>query len=170
MTISELLLPEFDQEMSVTRTVLERVPEDKFEFKPHPKSGTMIWLATHVANLPLWATTTLTGDSLDVAPEGAPPMTLPKANSRQELLDLFDRHAAAARQAIAATSDAEFQKPWSLRMTGKTLFTLPRVAVVRRLVLNHLIHHRAQLIVYLRLNNIPVPAIYGPSADENKMF
>lgn len=170
MTIREALLPEFDHEMANTRITLERVPEDKFDFKPHPKSATMLWLATHIANLPLWAYSTLSQPSLDVAPEGGAPMKLPTAGTRQELLDLFDRHVAAAREQIAAADDAHFMQPWSLLMTGKPIFTMPCAAVVRTWVMNHIIHHRAQLTVYLRLNDVPVPALYGPSADEGKMF
>jgi uncharacterized damage-inducible protein DinB len=162
MGLSQALLPEFDQEMANTRKTLERVPEDKLGWKPHEKSGTMGWLADHVATLPRLAVFALEQDSVDVA-------TVPRpspANSRLELLGTFDKHVAAARAAIAGASDEQLLKPWSLLHSGRTIFTLPRSAVLRSFFMNHCIHHRAQLGVYLRLNNVPVPAIYGPSADE----
>ncbi len=169
MTLSELLLPEFDEETAHTRRTLERVPEDKLAWKPHEKSMAMGRLAIHLATLPSWANATIDQDSLDIAPPGAPPYQPPTANSRQEILALFDQSVAAARAAIARTSDAHFAKPWTLLNGGQKIFTLPRRAVLRNAVLNHTVHHRAQLGVYLRLNNIPVPSIYGPSADEGNM-
>ena len=169
MAISEALLPEFDQEMANTRKVLERVPGNKFEWRPHQKSGTMGWLAGHLANLPSWVPTTINCDELDLAPGGKTPEPPPLPNSATEILAAFDKNAAEARTAIAGASDSEFMKPWSLLKGGSTLLTLPKAAVLRSFVMNHLIHHRAQLGVYLRLNDIPVPLIYGPSADENPM-
>ncbi len=166
MPINQGLLGEFDHEMTNTRRTLERVPEDKFAWKPHAKSGTMIWLAGHVAQIPGWAKETVERDSLDIAPPGQPPPQPQIPGSRKELLELFDRSAAAGRAALAKASDEHLMKPWSLLSGGQTLFTMPRVAVFRSFVMNHLIHHRAQLGVYLRLNDVPVPAIYGPSADE----
>ena len=165
MKLSELILPEFDQEMAGTRKTLERVPEDKLAWKPHAKSFSMGALATHVALIPGWGLVTLQEDFFDVGAPGAttPP---PPAGSRRELLELFDRGVESLRAAIAAAEDAHFMTPWSLRNGEKTMFTAPRVAVLRRMILNHSIHHRAQLGVYLRLNDVPVPAIYGPSADE----
>jgi uncharacterized damage-inducible protein DinB len=169
MALKDALLPEFDHEMANTRKTLERVPEDKLGWKPHPKSGTMGWLATHVANLPSWATETLGKDTLDLAPNGVPQAPMAPAKSRQELLALFDKNVAAGRAAIAGASDEHFAKPWSLLSNGKTLMTMPRIAVLRGFVMNHVIHHRAQLGVYLRLNDVAVPALYGPSADEQGM-
>ena len=167
MALSEALLPEFDQEMANTRQTLERVPEDKLGWKPHQKSGTMGWLATHLANIPGWVTFTLDNDSLDLAPPGGASVDpLPPANSRNELLEMFDKNVAAARAALAGAGDAQLAKPWSLLKGGKTVLSMPRITVLRSFVMNHTIHHRAQLGVYLRLNNVPVPAIYGPSADE----
>lgn len=166
MQIKDALLPEFDQEMANTRKTLERVPENKFSWKPHPKSFSMIALSTHIANMVGWTTDTLTKDSFDVSPPGAPPYKEEPAQSQKELLEKFDKGVAGARAAIAASSDEAFLKPWSLLAGGKTLFTMPRIACVRSFVMNHVIHHRAQLGVYLRLNDIPVPSIYGPSADE----
>jgi|SRR5579871_388274 len=169
MKISELLLPEFDQEMATTRTTLERIPDDKFTWKPHAKSMTMISLGTHIANMTNWTVDTMTKDSFDFAPPGAPPYKEESAKSKKELLEKFDQGVAAARTAIAAGSDEAFQKPWSLLAGGNVLFTMPRYSCIRSFVLNHIIHHRAQLGVYLRLNDIPVPATYGPSADEGNM-
>jgi uncharacterized damage-inducible protein DinB len=169
MPISQMLLPEFDKEMTTTRMTLERVPEDKFGWKPHEKSMTMLRLAGHIADMPSWASFTINQDSLDVAPVGAPPYEAPKLQSRKDILDLFDKNVASARAAIEKASDENLGKPWSLLMGGKNIFTMPRAAVLRSMVMNHIIHHRAQLGVYLRLNDIPVPASYGPSADEGTM-
>jgi len=169
MKIADALLPEFDQEMAKTRTVLERCPEEKFGWKPHVKSFSMGGLATHITNMCGWAVDTIAKDSFDVAPPGAPPYKENPATSSKELLERFDKNVAAARAAIAGATDDHYMKPWSLLAGGQALFTLPRIAVVRSMILNHCIHHRAQLTVYLRLNDIPVPAIYGPSADEPGM-
>ena len=170
MTLSERLLPEFDAEMKNTRRTLERVPEDKFDFKPHPKSGSMIWLAGHLANLPEWATMTITTDTLDFNPPGGTPYTPPPApKSVAELLAAFDRNVAGARAAIAGASDEHLAKSWSALNAGQTVICMPRIDCLRSWVMNHNIHHRAQLGVYLRLNDVPVPAIYGDSADE-KVF
>lgn len=166
MAIAEALLPEFDQEAAGVRRTLERVPADKFEWRPHEKSGTMIWLAGHLANLPQWATLTMGSDDLDLAPGGEPMPLPPTPASVDELVATFDRHAAAARAALAAASDADFMRQWRLLNNGTVLMTLPKAAVIRSFVMNHLIHHRAQLGVYLRMNDVPVPSIYGPSADE----
>jgi uncharacterized damage-inducible protein DinB len=166
MGLSDALLPEFDQEMKNTRRTLERVPEDKFGWKPHEKSWPMGGLATHIANLPSWTNWTIGKDSLDLAPQGVPIPQTQAVKSRQELLAMFDKNVTGARAAIAGASDAQFSKTWTLLHNGKTLLTLPKIAVVRSFMMNHIIHHRAQLGVYLRLNDVAVPAIYGPSADE----
>ncbi len=163
--IATSLLPEFDLEMANTRKVLERVPESAFAWKPHAKSFSMGELAGHVATIPGWMTSTLVDESFDVSPGGVP-ATFPTPASVKEAVSMFDEALAPARAALEATGDAAFLKSWSLLANGETLFAMPRVAVVRSFVLNHLIHHRAQLCVYLRLNDIPVPALYGPSADE----
>ncbi len=165
MSISDSLLPEFDHEMANTRKVLERLPEDKFGWRPHQKSFTMGALATHVATLPFWATMTIERDSIDLSA----PMENTEARTRAELLERFDRNTASARGAIAGAGNERMLAPWSLVSGGTTLFTMPRVAVLRSFVMNHMIHHRAQLGVYLRLNDIAVPALYGPSADEQGM-
>lgn len=163
--IATFLLPEFDLEMANTRKVLERVPETAFSWKPHEKSFSMGELAGHVATIPGWMTSTLVDDSFDVSPGGVP-ASFPKPASVKEAVSLFDEALAPARAALEATSDAAFAKSWALLANGESLFTMPRVAVVRSFVMNHLVHHRAQLCVYLRLNDLPVPALYGPSADE----
>jgi uncharacterized damage-inducible protein DinB len=169
MSISASLLPEFDQEMANTRKALERIPDDKFDWKPHEKSGTMGWLANHLANLPSWTVYTINQDSLDLAPADGESFKWEGKGSRQELLEVFDQNVAAARDAIAGASDEELFKPWSLLKGGVTLMTLPKIAVLRGFMMNHIIHHRGQFTVYLRLNDIPVPSIYGPSADEGAM-
>jgi uncharacterized damage-inducible protein DinB len=165
MKISDALLPEFDHEMANTRKTLERVPEEKFGWKPHPKSWEMVKLATHLATIVSWTVETMTKEALDIG--GASP-NQPVA-SKKELLDTFDKHVPSARTLLAGASDEDFLKPWSLLMSGKMILTLPRVAVYRQFVMSHTIHHRAQLGVYLRLNDVPVPAIYGPSADGGTM-
>jgi uncharacterized damage-inducible protein DinB len=167
MGISESMLPEFDNEMANTRKTLERVPLEKSDWKPHEKSMAMGGLATHLSNIPTWVGYTIDQDSLDLAPEGKPMPPMEIIKSQEELVATFDANVAKARAAIAGASDADLFKPWSLMMNGNTLMTLPKVAVLRSFVMNHLIHHRAQLGVYLRLNDIPVPSIYGPSADES---
>lgn len=166
MPIAASLLPEFDNEMANTRKTLERVPLDKSEWRPHPKSPTLGWLAWHVANIPSWTNIALGQDSLDVNPPGQQRPTPNTPKSREELLQTFEKNRTAAREVLEKATDSEFMKPWSLLNGGKTVMTLPKVAVLRGFVMNHMIHHRAQLGVYLRMNDVPVPALYGPSADE----
>jgi uncharacterized damage-inducible protein DinB len=166
MPINQMILPEFDHEMANTRKTLERVPDDKFNWKPHEKSMTLGGLATHLSNIPSWTKNTFEANELDLAPEGQPAPRLEQANSTAELLETFDQHVAAARAALESAADESWHGKWSLRMGDKTIFTLPRTAVMRGFVMNHMIHHRAQLGVYLRLLDVPVPSIYGPSADE----
>jgi uncharacterized damage-inducible protein DinB len=165
MPLNQALLPEFDHEMSNTRKSLERVPDDKLGWKPHNKSMTMGGLASHLATITHWADAIIGQDSFDVS--NAPPQ--PELKSRKEMLDTFDQNTASARKAIAGASDETLMKPWSLLSKGSAIFTLPRIGVLRSFIMNHTIHHRAQLGVYLRLNDIPVPSIYGPSADEGNM-
>lgn len=161
------MLPEFDHEMANTRKTLERVPEEKFAWKPHEKSMAMGRLASHIAEIPGWVGFTLESDSFDTNPPDGQTTYQPMlATSRTELLEAFDRNIAAARAALAAVEDQKIMESWSLLSGGKVVFTMPKIAVQRSFVMNHLIHHRAQLGVYLRLNDVPVPALYGPSADE----
>ena len=166
MSIAQTLLPEFDQEMANTRKVLERVPDDKWGWKPHEKSGTVGWLAAHVGTVPEWLTMTLNSENLDYAPVDGPTYTPPKIDNSKQLLGAFDKAATEARTALVAASDQDFMKNWTLLAGGQEIFTMPRIACVRGMILNHLIHHRGQLTVYLRLVNVPVPGLYGPSADE----
>lgn len=163
--ISQALLPEFDHEMANTRKSLERVPDDRLGFKPHPKSMSLGGLATHLSTINHWAEAVLGLDGFDIAT--APPNA--EFKSSAEALAAFDQHAAVARKLIAEATDAELLKPWTLSAGPNKIFTLPRAAVLRSFIMNHTIHHRAQLGVYLRLNDISVPSIYGPSADEGVM-
>ena len=169
MPIIDLLLPEFDQEMATTRKFLERVPEGRLGWKPHPKSWTTAALATHVANIPSWIAETMGKDELDYAPEGEAAYHVAEAKSPGELLERFDQNVAAGRAALAGAGDETLLRPWTLLATGKVLFTMPKVACLRSFVMNHIIHHRAQLGVYLRLVDVAVPGAYGPSADEGQM-
>lgn len=161
MTISEILLPEFDQEMTNTRAILECVPEDKFAWKPHEKSMTMGRLASHVAEMPQWAVFTINQDTLELTPDTKPF----SAATKHELMDAFSDNISAARAAIAGATDEKLAKAWTLIYGGKTVLSMPRAAILRTMVMSHIIHHRAQLGVYLRLNDIPIPGMYGPSAD-----
>jgi uncharacterized damage-inducible protein DinB len=163
MPLNQALLPEFDHEIATTRKLLERIPEDKLGWKPHEKSMSLGKLATHLATIGGFADAIVGVDSFDVA--NSPPS--PELKSRTEILGSFDKTSASARKAIAGASDEQLMKPWTLLASGKTLLTLPRIGVLRSFFMNHSIHHRGQLSVYLRLNNVPVPSIYGPSADEN---
>ena len=169
MSIAQSLIPELDAEMAGTRKTLERIPEDKFEWRPHPKSFAMINLATHIANMLGWGTITIKQDSFDYAPPGEEPYQEVPAKSVAELLEKFDKGLAEFREALAGASDEELMKNWSLLGGGKVVFTMPRIACLRGMIFNHLVHHRAQLTVYLRMNDVPVPALYGPSADEGGM-
>jgi uncharacterized damage-inducible protein DinB len=162
MPIKDGLLADFDHEMGTTRKLLERLPEDKLAWKPHAKSMTLGGLATHLGNIPQWAGTILNEASYDLAT--APP-NLPERTSRGEILAAFDQARARTRGWMDKT-DAEYVSPWTLTRGGQEVFTVPRVAAFRSFVLHHIIHHRGQLSVYLRLNDVAVPAIYGPSADE----
>jgi len=166
MGMSDMIIGEFDHEMGNTRKTLERVPEDKFDWKPHEKSTSLGGLATHLANIPSWTVNTFTQDELDLAPPGAPPFRLDEAKSRAALLEAFDKNVADGRAALLKASDESWGQSWSLLSGGKKIFAMPRAAVMRSFVMSHMIHHRAQLGVYLRLLDVPVPSIYGPSADE----
>ena len=168
MPFKDTILSEFDMEMDNTRRTLERVPDDKFSWQPHKKSGTLGWMAGHIANLPFWAVMTMKQDSLNLAPASGPAPAMAKPANRKEVLELFDKNRAEARAALAGGSDAAYAKPWALLMGEKELFREPRASVLRRMVLNHMIHHRGQLTMYLRLLDVPVPGLYGPSADEQK--
>ena len=165
MPINQAFLGEFDMEMANTRKTLERIPEDKFDWAPHPKSMKLGALAQHLCEMTGWTKDTIEKDEVDVAGY-QPPAPL---KTRKEVLALFDKNVVSARAALAAANDdATWMKPWTLSQGGKPLISMPKVAVMRGFVFNHIVHHRAQLGVYLRLNDVPVPSIYGPSADEGK--
>ena len=166
MSIAASLIPEFDLEMANLRRALERVPEASFAWRPHEKSMTLGRLATHLSELPFWAVHACTLSELDFMPPGAPPAERQTLATVGAILAQLDQNVAKARAAITATSDADFMQPWTLKAGGKVIFTLPRIAVYRSLVMNHMIHHRGQLSVFLRLVGAKVPAMYGPSADE----
>jgi len=163
MTISDTLLPEFDQEMASTRRLLERVPTEKGEWKPHPKSFSLGHLTQLVCWMPGWITNTVTETELNLS--GASPYSYEKT---EDLLALFDKNVREARAAIAASKDEDYNVEWSLKFGDRVVWAQPRRDVVRNHI-NHLVHHRGQLTVYLRLIDVPLPAIYGPSADENPM-
>jgi uncharacterized damage-inducible protein DinB len=165
MRIAELLLQDFDAEMANARKTLERIPEEKPDYKPHEKSMAMGRLAMHVATLPRFGTTILTEPGMDMGkPTHAwPDMTF---KSRADLLATFDENAAKARATLAKATDEEMSAPWEFRFGDHIISNKPRSATYRLMFFNHLIHHRAQLGVYLRLNEEKVPGIYGPSADE----
>ena len=165
MGLAQSMLPEFDAEMASTRRLIEACPEARANWKPHAKSSSLGDLALHLASLIDWTNATLASTELDLAPPGGPAWTPPKFVSMQATLAMFDVKVAAARKALAAASDAELGVLWSLKVGGNTLFTMPRSACLRSFVMNHLIHHRGQLSVYLRLIDVPVPQVYGPTAD-----
>lgn len=169
MSMNESLLPEFNQEMSITRRALERVPMEKTAWRPHEKSMPLGALASHVANIPAWMAPTILQDSLDLAPPGGEPYKTPQAATREELVGFFDRNVEEARSALAGVTDERLLQTWTLLMGGKEAFSAPRIGVLRGMILNHNIHHRAQLGIYLRLNGVAVPSTYGPSADEGGM-
>ena len=167
MPLSETLLPEFDAEMATTRRTLERIPEDKLTWKPHEKSMLLGRLAGHLAELPGFASAMKT-DTFDLAASRGPDFKPLVAQSQKHVLEIFDKKVAEARTQIAATSDEEWGKNWTLVLGERKIFHGTRFAAMRRMMMNHIIHHRAQLGVYLRLTGVPVPSVYGPSADEAK--
>ena len=165
MSIAESILPEFDHETATTRALLERVPEDKADWKPHERSMSLGQLAMHIANLPRWSSHALERTEFDANPPDGVREAGPSYRSAPELLEAYDANVAAARALLARTTDGEFMVPWTLKSGGKSLFSMPRVAVFRSFILNHAVHHRGQLSVYLRLLDVPIPNIYGPTAD-----
>lgn len=163
ISLKEIAFGDLERELGVTRRVLEALPEGKFEWTPHEKSMTVARLASHVADLPDWIRLALAQDELDMAAMPPPP---PPSPNRQELLERFDRHVAALREAVARFDMANFNKPWSMRQGQEIVVTRPRATVYRVWCLNHMIHHRAQLCLYLRLLNVPVPTVYFNTADD----
>jgi uncharacterized damage-inducible protein DinB len=160
MSIADTLLPEFDQEMATTRRLLERVPTEKGKWKPHPKSFPLGHLTQLVSGMPGWITNAVTETSLDLGAYGGY-----SYEKTEDLLKVFDKHVKEARKAIAAAKDSDYQVSWSLKNGSQVFFTVPRAVIVRQTI-SHLVHHRGQLTVYLRLIDVPIPSIYGPTADE----
>jgi len=163
MAIAQALLPEFDHEMATTRKMLERFPEDKVEWRPHETCMTLGRLAGHVAELAGWTTVTMNQDKLEMDPSTYKPNII---SSRAEALKQFDETVKAGRAALAGASDETYMKPWTFVAGGQALFTMPKIAVLRSFVMNHMIHHRGQLAAFYRIAGVPVPSIYGPSKDE----
>ncbi len=166
MKISEMLLPEFDREMMVARELLRRVPVAKADWKPHEKSMTMGRLAGHVAELPGMAFVVMKAPVFDLAARAADGHQPYVPASSEDLLQTFDKNVAEVRDAIAGAADGHFEEIWAMQFGQTVVASGPRLQMYRFVFMNHVIHHRAQLSVYLRLNNIPLPPMYGPSADE----
>ena len=165
MPLVDALLPEFDHEMTVTRKLLERVPEGQFDWKPHQKSMSLGQLAQHVATIPTWGKVAMSQDDFDMASN----QRAEQLPTRADILSLFDRNVSDARAALVGKGDGEMMAPWALKRGAHTIFSMPKASVWRSFVMNHLIHHRAQLGVYLRMHDIPLPSVYGPSADEGSL-
>ncbi len=164
MSIVDALLPEFDREMGLTRRLLQRLPDGQFAWKPHEKSMTLGRLAEHLTEMPMWCMVAIVQQGVDAA-SGHPDGYRSPA-TRDEILALFDKNVTDGRATLIGRTDAELMAPWTLRMAGRELFTMPKAAVLRNFVMNHLVHHRGQMSVYLRMHNVPIPSMYGPSADE----
>jgi len=162
MAIVDAIVAEFAQEAQATRRILERVPEDQLSWKPHPKSYSLGQLALHIAVIPAAITGAVSQDIFEF-----PKMTVPEAKSRAEILGASEQSEAAANEAFKRIDDARATATWTVTTGGKTVFAVPRIGALRTILLNHWYHHRGQLAVYLRLLDVPVPSIYGPSADEN---
>jgi uncharacterized damage-inducible protein DinB len=166
MSYAESALPEFDQEMASTRKVLERIPDDKLDWRAHSKSNTIGWNANHLADLPGWSVSILSQPGFDFAPPDGERYQTPSLKTTKEIVALFDKNVASARKALTALKDEAVNDMWTLCGGERVIFTMPRAAVYRSFLMNHIIHHRAIVCVYLRLNDIPVPGLYGPSGDE----
>ena len=164
MPINELLIREFKREMDATKKTLQRVPKDKWDWKPHEKSGSLGWMAGHVASLPGFIIRVSSAPEIDVASPDTRPR---KVEKDDDLVALHGKLGTEACEALAQLSDEQFSQPWSLKQGDKVLMTMPRYDALRAMCFNHIIHHRGQLTMYLRAINVPVPALYGPSADEN---
>ena len=163
MALPDALLPEFDQEMAVTRLVLERLPESAFGWRPHPRSFDLGTLASHLAQIPRWGTSILNREVHDLEATGPPPSALPSVAA---ILERFDGHVRDVRRRLLEMTDAELAAIWTLRRGPHIVLTMPKIAAVRSFVLHHSIHHRGQLTVYLRQHDVPIPPLYGPTADE----
>jgi uncharacterized damage-inducible protein DinB len=164
MTVMDTLLPEFDQEMAATRRVLERLPEPSFGWRPHDRSYDLGGLATHLAQIPHWGTSILRREAHDLAAPGPPPTPL---TSVAAVLDQFDRHVREVRGALVEAPEGHLLAPWALTRGRQLVLSAPRIGAIRAFVLHHAIHHRGQLTVYLRMLGVPLPPLYGPTADES---
>jgi uncharacterized damage-inducible protein DinB len=162
MKLAESILMELDQEAQTTKRVLDRIPEDKLGWKPHPKSFSLGQLALHIASVPAGVTAIATKDTVE-----APSFTQPEPKSRQEILDTFSKSLETAKGNLNRMDDARLTSTWTLTRGGKVVMSVPRIGFLRSVLLNHVYHHRGQLSVYLRMLDVPVPSIYGPSADDN---
>ncbi len=169
MSIAQSLLPEYDHEFAGTRRVLSAVTNEILDWSAHEKSNTVGWVASHLADIPSWTDVCINQDSYDVAPPGGEPDTVTVLGSVDEILASLDKNVAEARTVIEAATDEQFMKPWSLLNGGEVVMTMSRIAIVRSFIMSHNIHHRAHLCVYLRLNDLPVPGLYGPSADDDTL-
>ena len=169
MQMTDLFLAELERQADASRRALERVPEGRPDWKPHAKSMPLGYLATLVATMPGWVEMMVNQDALDLHPAGGQKYQMPVLQTRRELMAALDAGVARAREVLAHTTDEHLMTPWRFAMGGKVLSEAPRHVMIRDAVFSHLAHHRGQLTVYLRLNNAPVPAIYGPSADEGNM-
>lgn len=165
MTIAQGLIGEFDHEAATTRRLLELIPDADAGWRPHPKSYPLGDLAAHIANLFAWATSTLESSEFDMAPVDGPAWVPRGYEGREALLATFDAAVATARECLLRMDDDAMMEEWRLLKGGEVMMAMPRVAVMRTFILNHLIHHRGQLTVYLRLRDIPLPSVYGPTAD-----
>ena len=168
MSIAQTLLPEFDREMANTRQMLALVPAADATWKPHPKSSSLGDLAAHIATLPLWGKFVLQQQELDLGSPANASIAQVPFTTVAELLDQFDRNVREARAALASLSDDAMGSPWTLKNRGATVFAMPRAGVLRGFILSHMIHHRGQLSVYLRLSDVPLPSLYGPTADTQR--
>jgi uncharacterized damage-inducible protein DinB len=166
MRIGQSMIPEFDMEMANTRTVLERIPDALLDWKIHDKSNTIGWVANHLADIPAWVNMAISHESLDVEPVAGQPYKSPAEQTAEAIIALFDRNIAPARTLLESVEDTTLLQSWKLLKQGEEILEMPRLAVLRTWVLNHSIHHRAHVCVYLRVNDIPVPGLYGPSADD----
>jgi uncharacterized damage-inducible protein DinB len=167
MPLADALLPEFDHETGVTRRLLERLPDGEFGWTPHQRSMSLGRLATHVAEVLTWLPEAVHKSEIDW--DTTKPNEQKSCQTRADVLKFFDQSRDAARAALAGTSDAELMQPWTFKKDGQVVFSQPKIGVIRGMVMNHMIHHRAQLGVYLRLKDVPLPAMYGPSADEGAL-
>ena len=163
MAIIDGVLQEFAHECAGTRKVLERLPEGELGWKPHAKSMTMGVLACHLAETPSWVEPIIKQDELDFKMSAFKPLDL---KSVKEIVERFDANVTAAQKVMQGVADAKLMLPWTFKADGQQVFTMPRNAVLRSMILNHTVHHRGQLTVYLRIKDVPLPALYGPSADE----